>query len=181
MKTNCETVNNSLGAWLDGELGHADAEEIRRHVEGCPSCSGERRRLERVQVVLSGVLETEASRVAFEPFWDGVRRRISEERPRQARLWEWARPAFYPQRIAWAVPVAIVFLLAIFSLVQYAPGWRWGVNRGNVAAVDSIDGHGFNVAVLRESKTKTTVIWLFESQEEDDEASGEPTAKDPAF
>ncbi len=181
MKTNCETVKNSLGAWLDGELGHADAEQIQRHVEGCPSCSGERRRLERLQVVLRSVLEAESSRVAFVPFWDGVRRRISEARPRPARLWEWARPAFYPQRLAWAVPVAIVFLLAIFSLLQYSPGWRWGGNRGNGAAVDSIDGHGLNVAVLRESKTKTTVIWLFESQEEDDETSGEPPAKAPSF
>ncbi len=181
MTANCEASRNSLGAWLDGELGHADAEQIQRHVEGCPSCSGETRRLEQAQALLRGLLEKESSRVAFEPFWDGVRRRISEERPRQGRLWERVRPAFYPQKLAWAVPVAIVFLLAIFSLVQYAPGWRWGTNRGNVAAVDSIDGHGFNVAVLRESKTKTTVIWLFESQEEDDEASGEPAAKDPSF
>ena len=177
----CEAIKSSLGTWLDGELDHSEAERVRIHVQKCPSCIGEKERLERLQASLKGVLEGEASGLAFEPFWDGVRQRILERKPWHARLRDWARPVLYPQRLAWAIPLVIVFLLGIFSLEQFFPGWPWGSNRGNVAAVDSIDGHGFNVAVFRESKTKTTVIWLFENQEDEDESSGESTSTGSSF
>lgn len=177
----CAAARERLGAWVDEELAHADAEMVRGHVENCPSCAAERRRLERLQASLLTALQTESSRIAFEPFWEGVRRRISEPSSWKELLWDWARPVFQPQRLAWAVPLAIVLLLAFFSLEPFFPGWRWVANRSNGAAVDSIDGHGFNVAVLRESKTKTTVIWLFESQEEDDEASKEAPSAESSF
>ncbi len=177
----CKAIESLLGAWLDGELDRSEAERVRMHVQACPSCLREKERLERLQASLKGVLERGASGLAFEPFWDGVRQRILERKPWHARLWDWVRPAFYPQRLAWAIPLVIVFLLGILSLEQFFPGWRWGSNRGNVAAVDSIDGHGFNVAVFRESKTKTTVIWLFENQEDENESSGESASTDSSF
>ncbi|MEK7783271.1 MAG: hypothetical protein AAB279_05025 [Candidatus Binatota bacterium] len=137
--------------------------------------------MERLQASLKGALEARASRLAFEPFWDGVHRRILEKRPWRDRLWDWVRPAIYPQRLAWAIPVVIVFLLGIISLEQFFPGWRWGSSRSNATTVDSIDGHGLNVAVLRESKTKTTVIWLFENQEDEDESSKKSAPAEPSF
>lgn len=181
MMMNCEDVRKALGALLDGELNHSEAEQVRTHAQGCPSCRGEKEQLERLQASLKGVLEARASGVAFEPFWDGVRQRILEKRPWPARLWDWVHSALYPPRLAWAIPVAIVFLLGIFSLEQFFPGWRGGFNRGNATAVDSIDGHGFNVAVFRESKTKTTVIWLFENQEGEDESAEEAVSTDTSF
>lgn len=181
MKIDCETIRNSLGTWLDGEVSHSEAERIRVHVQECPVCFGEKEQLERLQVSLKGALEGRASRLAFEPFWDGVHRRILEKRPWRDRLWDWVRPAIYPQRLAWAIPVVIVFLLGIISLEQFFPGWRWGSSRSNATTVDSIDGHGFNVAVFRESKTKTTVIWLFEDQEEDDESSKKSAPAELSF
>lgn len=181
MMMDCENVRKSLGAFLDEELNGSEAERIRMHVQGCPSCLAEKEQLERLQASLKGVLEGRASGVAFGPFWDGVRRRILEKKPWTARLWDWVRPALYPERLAWAIPVAIVLLLAIVSLEQFFPGWRWGSNRGNTTAVDSIDGHGFNVAVFRESKTKTTVIWLYENQEEEDESAAESASPDTSF
>ena len=177
----CDAIKRSLGAWLDGEASQSEAELIRAHVEGCPSCLGEKERLERLQAAVRGFFEMEASGLAFEPFWDGVRQRILEKRRWHARLWDRASYVFYAQRLAWAIPVAIVFLLALFSLEQFFPGWRWGSNRGDVTAVESIDGHGFNVALFRESKTKTTVIWLFENQEDEDESSEESSSTESTF
>ena len=181
MKMDCEAIESLLGAWLDGELNRADAERIQMHVQGCPSCLGKKEQLEHLQTSLQGVLGAEVSGLSFDPFWDGVSRRISEKRAWHTGIREWLGSALYPQRLAWAIPLVIVFLLGIFSLEQFFPGWRWGSNQGNVAAVDSIDGHGFNVAVFRESKTKTTVIWLFENQEGEDESSEEATPTDTSF
>lgn len=181
MMMDCEAIKKSLGAWLDGELSHAEAVKIQGHLPECPSCLGEKTRLEQLQASLKTVLEARVSGVTFEPFWNGVRQRILEKRPWHVDLLDWARLALYPQRLAWVVPVVIVFLLGVFSLEQYFSGWRWGASRGNLTAVESIDGHGFNVALFRESKTKTTVIWLFENQEDEDESAEKTAPTEPSF
>jgi hypothetical protein len=70
----------------------------------------------------------------------------------------------------------ILLLIAVVSLESL---WFAGPGRprDNFAAVESIDAHGRNVALLREDKTKTTVIWLY--QEEGDETSEAPAS--PSF
>jgi predicted anti-sigma-YlaC factor YlaD len=177
----CQEIQRALGAWLDGELDHSEAEQVRAHLGQCPSCLGEKIRLERLHSSLKSVLQTSAAEVEFETFWNGVRRRIHERRPWHARLLDWGRFALYPPRLAWAIPALILIILGVLSLDQFFPGWHWGLGRSNLAAVESIDGHGFNVALFRESKTRTTVIWLFENQEGEDEISAEPASGDPAF
>ncbi len=177
---NCEATKRLLGTWLDGELGSAEAREIQKHTEECPACSEEKRRLTHLQASLGAVFQAQASGLDFEPFWNGVRRRILEDHAPRAGFLDWLRFALPPQRLAWAIPLVIVFILGVFSLEQFFPKWRGG-NKGNLAAVESVDGHGFNVAVFRESKTKTTVIWLFQNQEEEDESSAESAPTDPAF
>jgi predicted anti-sigma-YlaC factor YlaD len=181
MTRDCEEIRKSLGAWLDRELGASDAADFERHLQSCASCAAEKSRLERIESSLKRMLESEASRVAFEPFWAGVRRRIAEHRSWRARAADWARAAFVPPRLAWAVPAMIILVLGILSLEQFFPGWRSGFGQTNLAAVESIDGHGFNVALLREAKTKTTVIWLFENQESENETAADPVSSEQAF
>jgi hypothetical protein len=67
---------------------------------------------------------------------------------------------------------------AVFSYESYFPIWR---SRNNFATVESIDSHGRNVALLREDDSKTTVIWLYQNQEGDDEAAEETPPPGPAF
>ena len=170
-----------LGPWLDGELKPAEAAALKLHVEGCASCAGEKARLERLESALKSALETKAAQVAFAPFWAGVNRRIAQAQTEQSpgeRFLDWLRGWLSPPRLAWAVPAAIVLLLGIFSLQRYISD-RFG--QTNQAAVESIDGHGFNVALLREAKTKTTVIWLFDNQESEDDAAADSASTDTAF
>ncbi len=178
MIMDCEVVKRSLGAWLDGELSHSEAEKIRGHLQECRLCLGEKTQLEHLQASLKSFLERRASEVDFDPFWNGVRQRILEKKPWHVRLLDWVRPTLYPQRLAWAIPVVIVLLLGVLSMEQFFPEVS---STNNLTRVESIDGHGFNVALFRESETKTTVIWLFESHEEEDESSGESTPSKPSF
>jgi predicted anti-sigma-YlaC factor YlaD len=181
MIQDCQEIRQSLGAWLDRELGASDAADVQLHLQSCASCAAEKARLERIDSSLKSMLEKEASQVAFEPFWAGVRQRIAEERPWHDRIIDWARGFLTPPRLAWAVPAVIILLLGIFSLEKFFPGWPPVFGQTNLAAVEHIDGHGFNVALLREAKTKTTVIWLFENQESEDETSAEPASSEQAF
>lgn len=177
MTRDCEEIRKSLGAWLDRELGASDAADFELHLQSCASCAAEKARLERIESSLKSMLVMEASHVAFEPFWAGVRRRIAERGSWRARAADWARAVFAPPRLAWAVPAVILVLLGIFSLVRFLPD----IGQTNLAAVESIDGHGFNVALLREAKTKTTVIWLFENQESENETAADPVSSEQAF
>jgi anti-sigma factor RsiW len=174
----CENIRDVLGPWQDGELNRPDAEAVRLHVESCARCGQERRELERLDSVLKSHLESQAPRIEFEPFWRGVQQRIAAKRTWHEDVREWAHSVVSGPRLAWAVPAVIVLVLAGLSFNSL---WRFGTQRNNFAAVESIDAHGRNVALFREDETKTTVIWLYQNQEGEDESSGENADAGPSF
>ena len=174
----CEEIRELLGVWLDGELSAPDAEGIRLHLQGCVRCDGERQQLEKLHSSLKNLVESNGSRLAFEPFWHGVRERITEKRTWHREVVEWVRSTFAGPGLVWAVPAAILVLLSVLSFNSV---WKLIGQRNNFAAVESIDAHGRNVALLREDETKTTVIWLYQNQEGEDDSSGENTETNPSF
>lgn len=176
--TECERIRASLDRWLDGEASRSDAELIHVHLENCPPCDAERRQLEKLQSSLKSLLLSDVTPIAFEPFWDGVRERITAKRRWHADIVEWARSTVARPGLAWTVPAVIAVLLAVFSLDSF---WKLGAQRNNFAAVESIDAHGRNVALLREDETKTTVIWLYQNQEGEDESPAENAETSPSF
>jgi anti-sigma factor RsiW len=176
----CQNVKPAIGPWLDSELAARDAEEVRLHLEDCAACADERRQLERLHRTLQYTMAAKQSEIAFEPFWRGVQHRIINEKPWHRQLSGWLHDFFAEQRLAWAVPVAIILVLAFASFNSFIPGSKSGAPRDNSAAVESIDAHGRNVALLRDDDTKTTVIWLYQNQESDDEPAENSEAK-PSF
>jgi anti-sigma factor RsiW len=175
---NCEDIAESLGVWLDGELSLADAEVIRLHLEGCALCEGKRRQLENLNSSLKSLLDASLPRVALEPFWRGVQERIAAKRTWRQQVMESIRSGLTGPAGAWAVPAAIVIVLAVLSVDALR---KFATQRNNFAAVESIDAYGRNVALWREDETKTTVIWLYHNQEGEDESSGENTETGPSF
>ncbi len=177
----CERIQESLGGWLDRELSSSDSDWVRVHVASCAECHAAQLRLERMTLALHGVLTSDTRKLEFMPFWRAVERRIEEKRPWYMEFQDWAGSFFSPLRVAWAVPAAIALVLIVVSASSYFAGWRGGSARNNFASVDSIDAHGRSVALLREDDTKTTVIWLYQNQEGENEAAEEPTQSGPAF
>jgi putative zinc finger protein len=174
----CERIEDSIGRWLDGELNAAESEQVRAHVAGCANCGAAQQRFEKIERALSNVLVAEAPNIQFAPFWRELERRIDDKTPWHKELLDWARGWVGTPRSAWAVPALIAVLLAVFSYESYFPFWR---SRNNSATVVSIDAYGRNVALLREDESKTTVIWLYQNQEGDDEAAEETPQPGPAF
>jgi len=178
----CDDISEVLGAWLDGQLRQSDAEEIRAHVAGCPSCGEERRQLEGLQKALRATFQSASTTIVFESFWRGVERRIHQKRSWYEDVRRWVRDFWAPPQMAWSVPIAIILLLlGMFTVESFLPGLRPRESRNNFAAVDSIDAFGRNVAVLREDESKTTVIWLYLNQEGEDESSGETSESGRSF
>jgi anti-sigma factor RsiW len=53
----CKNIQKRLSAYQDGELKHKERELITRHLEVCPACQEEFRKLERVWQALEGLSE----------------------------------------------------------------------------------------------------------------------------
>lgn len=180
MKT-CDDIKPVLGAWLDGELGRSEAEAVRGHVAGCASCAEERRQLEKLQATMESVFATEGERIAFEPFWRGIQERIEDRRSWRVEWIDRVRTGIGAPSLVWTIPVAIAVLIAVLSLKSFWAGSRWGAPQNNFAAVESIDAHGRNVALLRENDSKTTVIWLYQNPEGENETTEDPAQGGPSF
>jgi len=173
----CEAIQEMMGRWLDSELNAADSEAVRIHVEGCRDCAATRRCLEKIHGSLGDLLKAEASQLEFAPFWREVQRRIDERRPWHDELIEWLRSGLVARRLAWAVPAAIIIVLGFLSFAK----WPGGSQISNYASVESIDPHGRNVALLREDETKTTIIWLYQDPEGENENAEDSAKSGPAF
>ncbi|HWO43929.1 MAG TPA: zf-HC2 domain-containing protein [Candidatus Eisenbacteria bacterium] len=172
--TGCENVRGFLGAFLDGELPPGESQSVERHVRQCPVCRSERERLDRLNTALREALGA-GGEVAWDPFWRGLERRLEAKRRWPATMAEWLESAFAPAKLAWAIPLVLVALIGLLSLESVPPIGRR--DRNSFAAVESINAYGQNVALFRDSETRTTVIWLEQNQEGQDEA---PTTPEPS-
>ena len=174
----CDLIEESIGRLLDGELSAAESERVRVHVKSCAHCAATHRRLEKIDRALSTVLVATAPQIQFATFWRDLEPRLEAKIPwhqvMRERLQSWGSAP----RVAWGVPAIIAVLLAVFTFATYFPSSR---QRNNLATVESIDSYGRNVALLREDESKTTVIWLYQNKEGDDEAADETPPPGPAF
>jgi anti-sigma factor RsiW len=173
----CENIRESIGSWLDGELSAAESESVRAHLASCTDCGEAQQRLEKMHLALKAVLTSQAPQIEFMSFWRGVERRINEKRAWYEDLLDWSRALFTAPRVAWMVPAAIGVLLVLMSM-DLVP---LRGSRNSFASVESIDAYGRSVALLREPETRTTVIWLYQDQEGENEAAEDPAKSAPTF
>jgi Putative zinc-finger len=173
----CENIRESIGSWLDGELSAAESESVRSHLASCTDCGEAQRRLERMHLALKAALTSQSPQIEFTSFWRGVERRINEKRTWYEDLLDGSRRLFTAPRVAWMVPAVIGLLLVLISM-DYVP---FRGSRNSFASVESIDAYGRSVALLRQPETRTTVIWLYQDQEGENETAEDPAKSAPTF
>jgi anti-sigma factor RsiW len=176
----CENIRESIGSWLDGELSAAESETVRAHLVSCADCGEAQRRLEKMHLALSAALTSQAAQIEFTSFWRGVEHRINEKRSWYEDLLDGSRRLFTAPRIAWMVPAVIGLLLVLMS-ADIDVIRRLGGSRNSFASVESIDAYGRSVALLRQPETRTTVIWLYQDQEGENETAEDPAKSAPTF
>lgn len=176
--SDCERIEPALERWIDGELNAADGAMVRDHVSDCARCRAAQRGLEQIHAQLHHALVEDAPKLEFAPFWRAIEGRLHERPAWHREILDRLRSAFAPPRTAWAIPAVIALLIGLFSYDSY---FSFGRPRNNLATVVSIDSHGRSVALLREDESKTTVIWLYQNPEGDDEAVEETPQPGPAF
>ncbi|HEX6176382.1 MAG TPA: hypothetical protein VF089_20435 [Candidatus Binatia bacterium] len=137
--------------------------------------------MERLHSTMRTVLESNGSELQFDPFWQGLQQRIAQKSNWYDELGDWFRRTCTAPRLAWAIPAVIIIVLAGLSIDSFFPSARIAIQPDNLATVESIDAYGRNVALLHENETNTTVIWLYQPQESENDSSTEPSETKPSF
>lgn len=174
----CARVKELLVRFVDGECRPDEALGVEEHLGYCASCAGERLELERLDGALREAFRARAAEVGWDLFWPALRERLDQEAEEAQGLFDSWRRLLQRQRLAWAVPGAVLLVVGLFVFGWFFVGGENGAGVSNLTRVESIDSHGSDVAVFRISKDRTTVIWLFEETETDDESGVEPSRND---
>jgi anti-sigma factor RsiW len=118
---NCQEVDQSLAAYLHGEVGRSERELIRAHIAQCPRCQNELSRLSKLQSDLARSLHAVADSAAPSPMaWTRLQARLTPRRhPTLADRMKQAFGGSIGGVGNWAVPRALLFLAstAIVSAV----------------------------------------------------------------
>jgi anti-sigma factor RsiW len=103
---NCESIQQELSAYYDGELPSKEAAAIEQHLSGCEACGQELGRIDKVWDLLDALPVVRPSAEFKARFWEKVRR--EEEKP---GLWDWLplpswRPILAGVAAVWVLGVA---------------------------------------------------------------------------
>jgi len=121
---NCNEIRNLIPFYADGEIGREDADRVRSHLAGCPSC---RKEYDAVSALLGRAADILAEPVSVDPgaYLAALRRRIDDKR----------RISFFPYRaIAVAAAVLAVVSAGMFAFML---GGGFGVDQDVYVMEDS--------------------------------------------
>lgn len=97
----CQSVQDQLSAFFDGELGTAERRQVEAHLTECPLCQSELARFQRVSERIRDTAET-----AVPQSWASIEGALGVRRPDPA-VWWWRR------NVGIAAAVAATLLLAV--------------------------------------------------------------------
>jgi len=159
----CRDVEQLLGHFVDAELPPPQLLAVARHAGSCAACDQAARELTELHEAIAHTVEAEVAGFDFSRVWPEVERRITPERPQVAGGWR--RISSTP---LWGGMLAIA-ASALFFLqmpantppVVVQQKTKPAVSRPdrNQAFIDRLAG-GKRVAVRREPKSGTTMIWV---------------------
>lgn len=158
----CRDVEQLLGHFVDAELPPPMLLAVARHAGTCPACDQAARELTELHDAIAHTVEAQVAEFDFSRVWPEVERRIAPERREVAGGWR--RLSSTP---LWGGALAIA-ASALFFLQMPANTPQVVVRQKPKPVVSRVDRNqafidrlaGKRVAVRREPKSGTTMIWV---------------------
>lgn len=165
----CREVGNLLGPFIDGELDSPQHETISLHVASCSACAAAAEREGELGRLVASTIEGEVSRVDFSGFWSALERRLALEEGRVSWL-ERARryvqeTAVVPRlALAGAFAAAVLVSAVFFTDDRTDPRLKEPPvvvsSVGRAVRLNRVRAGGGTLAVLREPRYDTMVLWV---------------------
>jgi anti-sigma factor RsiW len=160
----CSDVEQLLGHFVDAELPPPMLLAVARHAAGCRDCDQAARQLTALHEAIAHTVEADVAMLDLSGVWSAVDRRIAPIEPssvgwrrrvRSKPLWGGALAAaasalfFLQTQVGGPLPLPLPVTVSKPKRPQMAQ---------NQAFIDRLAGKG--VAVRREPKSGTTIIWV---------------------
>jgi hypothetical protein len=160
-------MENYLGAYVLEALEPAEAEDVRRHLAGCPACADTVRSLEWIPGVLAAVPAQEIDAMERPTLLDGLLARVRRQRRRRRLVLAAAAvvvalaggitvPSVVPDRHAPVVRASSGAVNAEVSLTARGEGTALGLKLSGVAPGE----HCSLVAHARDGRSETAATWV---------------------
>ena len=154
----CSKIKPELVAYLDGELSKGAAEEVRLHLERCPACQLEAKKLSAAGELFDAFGEIEPSKDFTART---MQRALSVPEPAIAR------PRIVRRLVPAAVAAALLVVLTLWLVVPSRPEVLTPVEEDIVQNMEVLE----NMELLEEMEMLSDMELLLEYEEEDFESS----------
>jgi len=163
----CADVDHLLDPFLDTELPPTQMIAVARHAGTCSACDGTIRDLETMRQALGATIDAEVEALDLSGIWPQVAVEVDAQIARRSR---WMSRRQLRQAPVWGAALALAAGLVLFLRAPDAPVQKADVHRPRVATrlasasqpnyaqIDRLAGK--NIAVRREPKDGTTMIWV---------------------
>ncbi|MGH7789952.1 MAG: anti-sigma factor family protein [Candidatus Binatia bacterium] len=178
---NCRETRPLLPLFFDGELEARQMRAVALHSTRCGECEGELRQLEHLQERITAHVSALVDEVDLSQIWAGVAPRLVAPTPsmlERLRTWWGELDLAWPVRGPAFAVGAVAALLAL-AVWQYDPSaaekelTRVQQVIDNTAVLDSVQSSVESVALVTDSETNTTLLWIMD----DNAAAGDHAAE----
>jgi len=166
MNKSCSSVSTVLEKYFDQEVTDEEKSLVEGHLQGCPACRDALKSMEELRTLMKVPVEEAVQKEDFPWVWQKIEREIRLQDKRtwwqSLRSWLDVTPLF--RRKVWIPAVATAVVLLFFStqtIFKKTPSYPDG------SVVEYVQSQTDNVMVYQLEDPKVTVIWLFESPEEE--------------
>jgi hypothetical protein len=168
MKDSCSSVSKLLEKYFDREVTDREKLLVEGHLQDCSACRDSLTSMEGLRELIKSPVEEAVQQEDFPWVWQKIEREIRLQKKggwwQSLRSWMDLSPLL--KKKVWIPAAATVALLLFIStqvIFKKIPSYP------EVSVVEYIESETHHIMVYESEKTKMTVIWLFD--EEDQESS----------
>jgi anti-sigma factor RsiW len=166
MTNACSSVSTVLEKYFDQEVTDEEKLLVEGHLQDCPACRDALKSMEELRALMKAPVEEAVQKEDFPWVWQKIERgiRLQEKRTwwQSLRSWLDVTPLF--RRRVW-IPAVVTVLVLLFLSTQTI--FKKTPSYPDVSVVEYVESQSDNVMVYQSEEPKVTVIWLFESPEEE--------------
>ena len=170
MIDSCSSVSKLLEKYFDREVTDKERLLVEGHLQSCPVCRDALMSMEGLRTLIIAPVEEATRQEDFPWVWQKIDREIrSQEKGswwQSLRSWMDLSPLF--KKKVWIPAVATIAVLLFIStqvIFKKIPSYS------ETSVVEYIESETYNIMVYESEKTKTTVIWLFDAEDQESSRS----------